>query len=104
FIRKGADPDDFLLVVCNFTPIPRKMYRIGVPQPGFYNELINTDARIYGGTDVGNAGGVYSEAIPCHAREHSIQLTLPPLGMLVLKPVRKSPRNGDARSSAPARS
>ncbi|MCC7420503.1 MAG: 1,4-alpha-glucan branching protein GlgB [Planctomycetaceae bacterium] len=90
FVRKAKNAEDFVVVVCNFTPVPRKPYRVGVPEAGFYQELINSDAKIYGGTDVGNAGGVYSEAVPSHGRKHSVLLTLPPLGMLVMKPVRST--------------
>lgn len=88
FLRKAKNPDDYVVVACNFTPVPRHRYRIGVPKAGFYTEIVNSDARIYGGTDVGNAGGVYSENVPCHGRNHSIAVTLPPLGCLVMKPKR----------------
>ena len=85
FIRKSKDPQDFLVFVCNFTPIPRPNYRIGVPQEGFYQEIINTDSEIYGGGNMGNWGGVWTENIPIHGRPFSLNLTLPPLGSLILK-------------------
>ncbi len=88
FVRRGDDPDDFVAGVYNFTPVPRENYRIGVPQQGFYKEILNSDAAIYGGSNVGNAGGVYTEPIPMHGREHSVALQVPPLGMLVLQPVK----------------
>jgi 1,4-alpha-glucan branching enzyme len=71
-------------VVCNFTPVPRTGYRIGVPRPGHYREIVNTDSAWYGGSDMGNAGGVESVAAPCHGRAHSLTLTLPPLACVML--------------------
>jgi len=86
FIRRGKDPEDFLVCVCNFTPVPRMGYRIGVPAAGRYRELLNTDAAGYGGSNLGNLGVVMAEPTPCHGQPHSISLTLPPLGVLFLKP------------------
>jgi len=86
FFRRARDPQDFLLFVCNFTPVVRNGYRVGVPRGGFYHERINTDAAIYGGGNVGNAGNVLAEAIPAHGHSHSLLLTLPPLATLVLQP------------------
>jgi len=85
YLRYAEDRDDFLVVVCNFTPIPREHYRIGVPQPGYYKELLNSDAGAYGGGNVGNMGGRHAEDITWHAHPHSLSLTVPPLGILVLK-------------------
>jgi len=76
-----------VIVIGNFTPVPRDGYRIGVPKAGFYNEIINSDAKIYGGSNIGNSGGVYSEKINSHGMDHSITLNLPPLGLLIMKPV-----------------
>jgi len=87
YVRFAKDPNDFLAVVANFTPVPRGGYRVGVPRAGFYTELLNTDSSIYGGSNLGNMGGVYSEPIPMHGFPHSLSLQLPPLGMLVMKPV-----------------
>jgi 1,4-alpha-glucan branching enzyme len=87
FIRQGRDRDDFVVVVMNFTPVPRHDYKIGVPVAGFYSEVLNTDASFYGGSGIGNAGGLYSVAGPCHGQNQHVSLTLPPLGMLVMKPV-----------------
>ena len=84
-MRTARDPQDFVLMVFNFTPVPRYDYRIGVPAPGFYDELMNSDAAVYGGGDVGNSGGVGSEPIPAHGYGHSLRLTLPPLACLLLK-------------------
>jgi 1,4-alpha-glucan branching enzyme len=86
FLRRGRDPGDPVVVVCNFTPVPRWDYRVGVPRPGFYRELLNTDATAYGGSNVGNAGGVRAEAISWHGQPYSLALALPPLAVLFLKP------------------
>jgi 1,4-alpha-glucan branching enzyme len=89
FIRKAKDdPEDFVVVVCNFTPQPHSHYRVGVPQMGFYTELFNSDAREYGGSNMGNLGGKWAEEWSFHNRPYSLDLCLPPLGVLVLKPDR----------------
>lgn len=86
FLRKETDdPEHHVVVVCNFTPIPRHGYRVGVALPGRYEEVLNTDATDYGGSGVGNAGGLESEETPWHGRPHSINVTLPPLGTVVLE-------------------
>jgi 1,4-alpha-glucan branching enzyme len=87
FVRRARDPHDWVLVVLNWTPIVRQSYRIGVPEPGFYQELINTDASPYGGSNVGNAGGLTADPIAAHGHPYSLNLTLPPLGGLVLRRV-----------------
>jgi 1,4-alpha-glucan branching enzyme len=86
FLRRAQDPEDFLVFICNFTPVVRSPYRIGVPRGGFYRERLNTDATPYGGSNVGNAGGLLAEAIPQHGHPFSVCLTLPPLSTLVLQP------------------
>ena len=83
YLRCGRDPGRVAIIVCNFTPVPRREYRIGVPHGGFYREALNTDAAVYGGSNVGNGGGVMAAAEPCHGRPCSITLTLPPLATLV---------------------
>jgi len=85
FIRFGAHRDSFLVFVCNFTPVVRPNYRIGVPEPGFYREVLNTDSEFYGGSNCGNGGGKQAEAFTCHGRPFSVTLTLPSLATLVLK-------------------
>jgi len=85
FIRRAKDRRDFTLFVCNFTPVARHNYRIGVPEPGFYRELLNSDSAFYWGGNTGNGGGVYSEEIPFHMRPCSINITLPPLSVLIFK-------------------
>jgi 1,4-alpha-glucan branching enzyme len=86
YLRRGREANEIAIVVCNFTPVVRYEYRVGVPQGGFYVERLNTDSALYGGSDVGNAGGVMANAIECHGRSHSVDLTLPPLATLVLTP------------------
>jgi 1,4-alpha-glucan branching enzyme len=84
-IRRAADPDDWLMAVFNWTPIVREGYRVGVPVAGHYAELLNSDAAIYGGGNIGNEGGVDTTDVPAHGRPHSVMLTLPPLGALYFK-------------------
>ncbi|MGC8962698.1 MAG: 1,4-alpha-glucan branching protein GlgB [Candidatus Bipolaricaulaceae bacterium] len=86
FLRRGAASKDLLLVVAHFTPAVRTGYRVGVPLPGFWQELLNSDAKEYGGSGVGNLGGLGSEEIPVQNFPFSLSLTLPPLGILFLKP------------------
>src|SRR5207248_884335 len=82
--RHAADAAPIVIVV-NMTPVPRHNYRIGVARVGFWRERINTDSELYGGSNLGNAGGVPAQPIPAHGRAHSIELSLPPLAALVLK-------------------
>ena len=86
FARFAADRNDLVICVANFTPVVREGYRVGVPRPGYYAELLNTDGVCYGGTDVGNGGGIMSEPVPWHGQPHSVLLTLPPLAALWLRP------------------
>jgi 1,4-alpha-glucan branching enzyme len=88
FVRRGEPSDAPVVVACNFTPVPREGYRLGVPEAGAWVELMNTDASAYGGSNVGNAGEVHAQAVPWHGREFSLTLTLPPLGVLWLTPRR----------------
>jgi 1,4-alpha-glucan branching enzyme len=84
-LRKSENPKDTVLVVCNFTPIPRPDYRVGVPEGGYWRELLNSDAADYGGSNMGNGGGVNAELVAAHGRPYSLRLTLPPLAALFLK-------------------
>ena len=84
-LRKSENARDTVLGVFNFTPVPRTGYRIGVPHAGYWRELLNSDAREYAGSGVGNLGGVNAEAEPTHGRPYSLKLTLPPLGALFLR-------------------
>lgn len=88
FIRRGQNPEDILVFVFNFTPVPRYNYRIGVPFDSFYKEVLNSDSENYWGSNLGNFGGVQSDSIKWHGRKHSINLIIPPLGSLVFKPER----------------
>jgi 1,4-alpha-glucan branching enzyme len=83
FLRRGRGPHELAVIVCNFTPVPREGYLIGVPRAGRYRERINTDAADYGGSGVGNAGEVHTEPHPMHGHPHAIRLRLPPLGTLI---------------------
>jgi 1,4-alpha-glucan branching enzyme len=84
-LRKSESVQDTVLVVFNFTPVPRTGYRVGVPHAGYWRELLNSDAKEYAGSGVGNLGGVNAEAIPTHGRPYSLRLSLPPLGALFFK-------------------
>ena len=90
FLRRGPEgqdaEQDVVLIVCNFTPVPRAHYRIGVPQAGYWQELLNSDATAYGGSGMGNGGGAHTEAVPAHGYAQSLSLLLPPLSVLYLKP------------------
>jgi 1,4-alpha-glucan branching enzyme len=85
FVRWAREPDDLVIVVCNFTPVVRTGYRIGVPRPGTYREILNSDAAIYGGTNAGNLGTLETVYVGSHGRPWSLELTLPPLGGLILR-------------------
>ena len=83
-LRKSKG-DDVIVMAFNFTPVPRHNYRVGVPGPGSWAEVMNTDAGVYGGTNVGNNGGVYAEFAPMHGQKYSVSLNLPPLGAVFFK-------------------
>ena len=83
FVRRGGPQDPLVVVVANFTPVPRDGYRLGVPHGGFWREVLNSDAAIYGGAGIGNCGGLHAEAVPSHDFGQSLVLTAPPLGIVV---------------------
>jgi 1,4-alpha-glucan branching enzyme len=85
FLRRGHDPNDFMLICCNFTPVPRQEYEFGVPEEGFYQEILNTDSELFGGSNIGNGGSVSSQPVPKHNRPYSIAVTLPPLAVVAFK-------------------
>jgi 1,4-alpha-glucan branching enzyme len=85
FLRRGRSTGTLLLVAANFTPVPRPNYRLGVPRPGFWREIMNSDALEYGGSGWGNLGGVQSVPVPCHGRPHSLTVTLPPLAAVFFR-------------------
>ena len=85
FQRKGKEHDDTVVVVCNCSPVPRHNYIVGVPQGGFWREVLNSDAPMYGGSGQGNFGGVKANPVAAHGHYHSLLLTLPPLSTLYFK-------------------
>lgn len=87
FQRQTRDGSEVIIVVSNLTPAPREKYRIGVPSPGYYKEIFNSDAAWYGGAGIGNQGGVYSKLEPAHGRKASISITVPPLATLCFKAI-----------------
>jgi len=88
YIRRGKDPQDYVVVACNFTPVVRENYRLGLPEGVFYDEIFNTDSEFYGGSNVGNFPGLQAEESESHSRPFSAEFTLPPLAVVVLKPRR----------------
>jgi 1,4-alpha-glucan branching enzyme len=86
YMRRG--PTGFSIIVLNLTPVPRTGYRIGVPEPGYYREVLNTDSEIYGGSNLGNGGGRAAEGVAYHGQPWSLSLTLPPLSAVVFQPAR----------------
>ncbi|MFQ5913543.1 MAG: 1,4-alpha-glucan branching protein GlgB [Nitrospinota bacterium] len=85
FLRRARSGEATVLAVCNFTPVPRYNYRVGAPHGGYWRELLNSDAVEYGGSGVGNQGGLFASATPCHGRPYSLNLTLPPLAAVFFK-------------------
>ena len=85
FIRRARNPQDYLVVVANFTPVARENYRVGVPEPGYYREIFNSDAQYYAGSNYGNGGGVTAEPTPWMGMDYSLPLRLPPLAALYFK-------------------
>lgn len=85
YSRQGQAPGETVVVACNFTPVPRYNYRIGVQSHAFYREILNSDASDYGGSGLGNFGGLHSDEWQHHGHPYSVSITLPPLSMVVLK-------------------
>ena len=85
FLRRGKGPGEAVVVACNFTPVVREDYRIGVPSLGFYRELLNTDSADYGGSNAGNYGGTWAHQGEWGGRPYHVSLRLPPLGVVFLK-------------------
>ena len=85
FIRRGKNPEDLIVAIINATPVVREGYRLGVPNSGFYREILNTDVPHYGGSNVGNMGGQQAADHPAQGRPYSLVLTLPPLAAIFLK-------------------
>jgi 1,4-alpha-glucan branching enzyme len=89
FERMGRSEKDVMVVACNFTPVPRNGYRIGVPADGDWKEILNSDAKEYGGSGIGNLGSVRAVSTPFHGMDHSISVVLPPLSVVIFKYDRK---------------
>jgi 1,4-alpha-glucan branching enzyme len=85
FLRYSRDRQEYLVFVCNFTPVPRHNYRVGVPQAGQYAEIFNTDSEMFGGSNMGNSGAVWAGETQSHGRPASLSITLPPLAVVVFK-------------------
>jgi 1,4-alpha-glucan branching enzyme len=85
FVRRGRQPHDRIVFACNFTPVPRHNYRIGVPSGGKWRELLNSDAPMYGGSGQGNFGGAEAAPLPIHGQPYSLNITIPPLGIVVFE-------------------
>ena len=92
FIRHAKNSDEYVVFVCNFTPQLHTQYRLGLPESGEFLELFNSDSAAFGGSNMGNGGRVVAEAIQSHGREASAAVTIPPLGVVVLKPARLAMR------------
>jgi len=92
-LRKGSRPGDEVAIVCNFTPLPRHNYRVGVPRGGHWDEILNSDAPLYGGSGQGNFGGLRAAPVSCHGRPYLLNVTVPPLGLVAFKP-RREPEAG----------
>ena len=86
FMRKGSAEGDFVVVVCNFTPVVHRNYRIGVPIDTVYDEILNSDSEVYGGSNVGNFGEVGAQEVPWHGRQYSLEISVPPLAVVLFKP------------------
>jgi 1,4-alpha-glucan branching enzyme len=86
YIRYAHDQTECIICACNFTPVPREQYRMGVPRGGLYRELLNSDSEIYGGSNIGNGGSVQADPIPWHNQPFSLLVTLPPLSVVFFKP------------------
>ncbi len=95
YLRHGKKEDELVAVVCNFTPVVRKGYRIGVPENGFYEEVLNSDAEKYGGGNVGSLGGVAAEEQPMHGRPYSVSINVPPFAAVVLRHKAAAPKRNE---------
>jgi 1,4-alpha-glucan branching enzyme len=86
YVRKAKDPNDLLVIACNFTPVVRRDFRLGVPRGGWYNEIFNSDSEYYEGSNVGNYPGIAATESESHGRPYSIEITVPPMATIVFKP------------------
>jgi hypothetical protein len=99
FLRRGRSTGDVILVACNFTPLARHDYRLGVPRAGWWREALNSDAREYWGQGLGNLGGVEATPDPSHGHPYSVSITLPPLAVVFFKS--EASAEGPLRQAAP---
>jgi hypothetical protein len=103
FLRQDAEHFHELVVIANLTPVPRLQYRVGLPRPGQWRELLNSDAAIYGGSNMGNGGRVTAADKPCHRQPYSAEFILPPLSILVFRPERGADKVVTNVEAAPER-
>jgi 1,4-alpha-glucan branching enzyme len=101
FLRRGKEVEETLVFVCNFTPVPRHGYRLGVPYAGIYEEILNSDASCYGGSGLVNTQEMPSGPMSWQSCPHSILLTLPPLSTVILK--RRHPASEEGKAEEVAR-
>jgi 1,4-alpha-glucan branching enzyme len=99
-IRRAREAESLVLVACNFTPVPRSNYRLGVPRGGRWDEILNSDSKRYWGGGWGNLGGVEAAPVPAHDRPHSVSVTLPPLGVVFLRSDAPPPEMAEEEDSA----
>jgi len=101
FFRRGKNPNEVIVFACNFTPLLRENYRIGLPRSGFYREVLNSDSEYYWGSNAGNGGGVTAEERPSHNQPYSAEITFPPLAVVIFKRENPAPMNAiNAASNA----
>jgi 1,4-alpha-glucan branching enzyme len=101
FLRQDAEHFHELVVIANLTPVPRLQYRVGLPRRGQWRELLNSDAAVYGGSNMGNGGGVMAADKPCHGQPCSAEFILPPLSILVFRPERAADQAAPEAEAAP---
>ena len=85
FYRQTSNGSDQVVVIMNLTPVPRGNYRVGLPRGGFWREVLNSDAGIYGGSNKGNLGGINADGAACHGQPHSAEFYLPPMSVIVFR-------------------
>ncbi|NCC51462.1 MAG: 1,4-alpha-glucan branching protein GlgB [Spartobacteria bacterium] len=101
FIRRGKNRNDYTVCAFNFTPVPRENYRVGVPGPGMYREVLNTDDAIYGGSNITNPIAMWADHEPWGSQKYSVKLTMPPLGAVYIRAVERDPDPSDRPGPTP---
>ena len=99
FVRRAKRKEDYLVFVCNFTPRPYPVYRLGFPEAGVHKEVFNSDAEIFGGSNMGNGGQIDAVAVASHGRPASAEIVIPPLGVVIFKPARPLPLLASAKQA-----